>query len=181
MIRRPPRSTHCISSAASDVYKRQIKYRIYGSLIFIEIVRLTSRGSLVAHVCNAWVSCLCLKKIDGGLLHSSIILTSSFCGVSFLRTSKFLVSSFLGSGICTVFEPCDLAFCFVLLYSEFAWYFFSLYSGCVRRCRESLPVWLKRSWQPDTPQTYGFSLVCVLVCSFRYCYSANFFPQYRHE
>ena len=27
MIRRPPRSTHCISSAASDVYKRQIKYR----------------------------------------------------------------------------------------------------------------------------------------------------------
>eukprot|EP00825_Cyclidium_porcatum_P031837 TRINITY_DN33784_c0_g1_i1.p4 TRINITY_DN33784_c0_g1~~TRINITY_DN33784_c0_g1_i1.p4 ORF type:complete len:110 (+),score=38.80 TRINITY_DN33784_c0_g1_i1:99-428(+) len=27
MIRRPPRSTHCISSAASDVYKRQlVKY-----------------------------------------------------------------------------------------------------------------------------------------------------------
>ena len=26
MIRRPPRSTHCISSAASDVYKRQNKY-----------------------------------------------------------------------------------------------------------------------------------------------------------
>jgi len=25
MIRRPPRSTHCISSAASDVYKRQIQ------------------------------------------------------------------------------------------------------------------------------------------------------------
>eukprot|EP00825_Cyclidium_porcatum_P020770 TRINITY_DN23401_c0_g1_i1.p3 TRINITY_DN23401_c0_g1~~TRINITY_DN23401_c0_g1_i1.p3 ORF type:complete len:103 (+),score=11.61 TRINITY_DN23401_c0_g1_i1:135-443(+) len=29
MIRRPPRSTHCISSAASDVYKRQVK-RNYG-------------------------------------------------------------------------------------------------------------------------------------------------------
>ena len=26
MIRRPPRSTHCISSAASDVYKRQTQY-----------------------------------------------------------------------------------------------------------------------------------------------------------
>ena len=26
MIRRPPRSTHCISSAASDVYKRQDMY-----------------------------------------------------------------------------------------------------------------------------------------------------------
>eukprot|EP00826_Nyctotherus_ovalis_P012029 TRINITY_DN1313_c0_g1_i9.p1 TRINITY_DN1313_c0_g1~~TRINITY_DN1313_c0_g1_i9.p1 ORF type:complete len:129 (+),score=52.05 TRINITY_DN1313_c0_g1_i9:25-387(+) len=25
MIRRPPRSTHCISSAASDVYKRQVQ------------------------------------------------------------------------------------------------------------------------------------------------------------
>eukprot|EP00825_Cyclidium_porcatum_P018345 TRINITY_DN2093_c0_g1_i17.p2 TRINITY_DN2093_c0_g1~~TRINITY_DN2093_c0_g1_i17.p2 ORF type:complete len:106 (-),score=27.42 TRINITY_DN2093_c0_g1_i17:144-461(-) len=28
MIRRPPRSTHCISSAASDVYKRQIYKRL---------------------------------------------------------------------------------------------------------------------------------------------------------
>eukprot|EP00825_Cyclidium_porcatum_P031351 TRINITY_DN33203_c0_g1_i1.p1 TRINITY_DN33203_c0_g1~~TRINITY_DN33203_c0_g1_i1.p1 ORF type:complete len:155 (+),score=38.00 TRINITY_DN33203_c0_g1_i1:100-564(+) len=27
MIRRPPRSTHCISSAASDVYKRQVHGR----------------------------------------------------------------------------------------------------------------------------------------------------------
>eukprot|EP00825_Cyclidium_porcatum_P034890 TRINITY_DN3660_c0_g1_i2.p1 TRINITY_DN3660_c0_g1~~TRINITY_DN3660_c0_g1_i2.p1 ORF type:complete len:158 (-),score=8.83 TRINITY_DN3660_c0_g1_i2:610-1083(-) len=27
MIRRPPRSTHCISSAASDVYKRQVRDR----------------------------------------------------------------------------------------------------------------------------------------------------------
>eukprot|EP00969_Alexandrium_andersonii_P105687 4662771-Alexandrium_andersonii.AAC.1 len=25
MIRRPPRSTHCVSSAASDVYKRQVR------------------------------------------------------------------------------------------------------------------------------------------------------------
>ena len=29
MIRRPPRSTHCISSAASDVYKRQALITIY--------------------------------------------------------------------------------------------------------------------------------------------------------
>jgi len=28
MIRRPPRSTHCISSAASDVYKRQELHRL---------------------------------------------------------------------------------------------------------------------------------------------------------
>eukprot|EP00825_Cyclidium_porcatum_P048228 TRINITY_DN8031_c0_g1_i1.p3 TRINITY_DN8031_c0_g1~~TRINITY_DN8031_c0_g1_i1.p3 ORF type:complete len:106 (-),score=18.32 TRINITY_DN8031_c0_g1_i1:192-509(-) len=29
MIRRPPRSTHCISSAASDVYKRQLFFMLY--------------------------------------------------------------------------------------------------------------------------------------------------------
>eukprot|EP00825_Cyclidium_porcatum_P049265 TRINITY_DN8470_c0_g1_i2.p1 TRINITY_DN8470_c0_g1~~TRINITY_DN8470_c0_g1_i2.p1 ORF type:complete len:120 (+),score=23.79 TRINITY_DN8470_c0_g1_i2:3-362(+) len=29
MIRRPPRSTHCISSAASDVYKRQYPYSVH--------------------------------------------------------------------------------------------------------------------------------------------------------
>ena len=29
MIRRPPRSTHCISSAASDVYKRQIQEPVF--------------------------------------------------------------------------------------------------------------------------------------------------------
>eukprot|EP00825_Cyclidium_porcatum_P025662 TRINITY_DN27831_c0_g1_i4.p1 TRINITY_DN27831_c0_g1~~TRINITY_DN27831_c0_g1_i4.p1 ORF type:complete len:153 (-),score=12.17 TRINITY_DN27831_c0_g1_i4:7-465(-) len=32
MIRRPPRSTHCISSAASDVYKRQLLGRLVESL-----------------------------------------------------------------------------------------------------------------------------------------------------
>ena len=36
MIRRPPRSTHCISSAASDVYKRQVLYILYA--------RIFSRG-----------------------------------------------------------------------------------------------------------------------------------------
>eukprot|EP00825_Cyclidium_porcatum_P009395 TRINITY_DN14787_c0_g1_i1.p1 TRINITY_DN14787_c0_g1~~TRINITY_DN14787_c0_g1_i1.p1 ORF type:complete len:118 (+),score=20.94 TRINITY_DN14787_c0_g1_i1:83-436(+) len=29
MIRRPPRSTHCISSAASDVYKRQVQIQLF--------------------------------------------------------------------------------------------------------------------------------------------------------
>ena len=32
MIRRPPRSTHCISSAASDVYKRQLHRRTSATL-----------------------------------------------------------------------------------------------------------------------------------------------------
>eukprot|EP00825_Cyclidium_porcatum_P026427 TRINITY_DN28443_c0_g2_i1.p1 TRINITY_DN28443_c0_g2~~TRINITY_DN28443_c0_g2_i1.p1 ORF type:complete len:185 (+),score=46.90 TRINITY_DN28443_c0_g2_i1:62-616(+) len=33
MIRRPPRSTHCISSAASDVYKRQYQRRVHGDYL----------------------------------------------------------------------------------------------------------------------------------------------------
>eukprot|EP00826_Nyctotherus_ovalis_P037841 TRINITY_DN348_c0_g2_i3.p1 TRINITY_DN348_c0_g2~~TRINITY_DN348_c0_g2_i3.p1 ORF type:complete len:260 (+),score=76.65 TRINITY_DN348_c0_g2_i3:50-781(+) len=33
MIRRPPRSTHCISSAASDVYKRQYQRRVHGNIM----------------------------------------------------------------------------------------------------------------------------------------------------
>ena len=37
MIRRPPRSTHCISSAASDVYKRQIEAIIEQQIDFKDI------------------------------------------------------------------------------------------------------------------------------------------------
>eukprot|EP00826_Nyctotherus_ovalis_P038525 TRINITY_DN3613_c0_g1_i17.p1 TRINITY_DN3613_c0_g1~~TRINITY_DN3613_c0_g1_i17.p1 ORF type:complete len:132 (-),score=32.84 TRINITY_DN3613_c0_g1_i17:183-533(-) len=40
MIRRPPRSTHCISSAASDVYKRQ----------FVHHCPKTVRLTLVYHI-----------------------------------------------------------------------------------------------------------------------------------
>ena len=36
MIRRPPRSTHCISSAASDVYKRQPALTSEGQLICLD-------------------------------------------------------------------------------------------------------------------------------------------------
>ena len=43
MIRRPPRSTHCISSAASDVYKRQIKIYLCG----IHYV-----ATVLSHACN---------------------------------------------------------------------------------------------------------------------------------
>ena len=40
MIRRPPRSTHCISSAASDVYKRQVTTENIGQT-GVEIEALT--------------------------------------------------------------------------------------------------------------------------------------------
>eukprot|EP00825_Cyclidium_porcatum_P025660 TRINITY_DN27831_c0_g1_i2.p3 TRINITY_DN27831_c0_g1~~TRINITY_DN27831_c0_g1_i2.p3 ORF type:complete len:129 (-),score=17.94 TRINITY_DN27831_c0_g1_i2:204-590(-) len=45
MIRRPPRSTHCISSAASDVYKRQI---LESAEILIKYSGYIDREKLVA-------------------------------------------------------------------------------------------------------------------------------------
>eukprot|EP00825_Cyclidium_porcatum_P035392 TRINITY_DN3710_c0_g1_i5.p2 TRINITY_DN3710_c0_g1~~TRINITY_DN3710_c0_g1_i5.p2 ORF type:complete len:106 (-),score=19.58 TRINITY_DN3710_c0_g1_i5:94-411(-) len=45
MIRRPPRSTHCISSAASDVYKRQMIYYDFYVLMFgLMILSLAGNG-----------------------------------------------------------------------------------------------------------------------------------------
>ena len=41
MIRRPPRSTHCISSAASDVYKRQFIYGLFiQGFLFLLLMRM---------------------------------------------------------------------------------------------------------------------------------------------
>ena len=47
MIRRPPRSTHCISSAASDVYKRQLQDRgIIRNRLKIHAARQNARAYL---------------------------------------------------------------------------------------------------------------------------------------
>eukprot|EP00825_Cyclidium_porcatum_P003822 TRINITY_DN11773_c0_g1_i2.p1 TRINITY_DN11773_c0_g1~~TRINITY_DN11773_c0_g1_i2.p1 ORF type:complete len:164 (-),score=48.62 TRINITY_DN11773_c0_g1_i2:272-763(-) len=43
MIRRPPRSTHCISSAASDVYKRQIEQLTWLNNLFQELFKLDNK------------------------------------------------------------------------------------------------------------------------------------------
>eukprot|EP00825_Cyclidium_porcatum_P052134 TRINITY_DN9782_c0_g2_i4.p1 TRINITY_DN9782_c0_g2~~TRINITY_DN9782_c0_g2_i4.p1 ORF type:complete len:525 (-),score=135.07 TRINITY_DN9782_c0_g2_i4:13-1587(-) len=43
MIRRPPRSTHCISSAASDVYKRQYQRRVHGR----SLTKTSSKGDII--------------------------------------------------------------------------------------------------------------------------------------
>ena len=42
MIRRPPRSTHCISSAASDVYKRQV----YSIIEFLKYLQTASHTDI---------------------------------------------------------------------------------------------------------------------------------------
>eukprot|EP00825_Cyclidium_porcatum_P035508 TRINITY_DN3724_c0_g1_i5.p4 TRINITY_DN3724_c0_g1~~TRINITY_DN3724_c0_g1_i5.p4 ORF type:complete len:132 (+),score=62.21 TRINITY_DN3724_c0_g1_i5:145-540(+) len=49
MIRRPPRSTHCISSAASDVYKRQYQRRVHGGFEVAEFARQYFTKELLAH------------------------------------------------------------------------------------------------------------------------------------
>eukprot|EP00825_Cyclidium_porcatum_P044579 TRINITY_DN6586_c0_g1_i1.p2 TRINITY_DN6586_c0_g1~~TRINITY_DN6586_c0_g1_i1.p2 ORF type:complete len:149 (-),score=53.33 TRINITY_DN6586_c0_g1_i1:281-727(-) len=46
MIRRPPRSTHCISSAASDVYKRQKEEQIFTDYEQIEQENLQKKIQL---------------------------------------------------------------------------------------------------------------------------------------
>eukprot|EP00825_Cyclidium_porcatum_P017053 TRINITY_DN19903_c0_g1_i1.p3 TRINITY_DN19903_c0_g1~~TRINITY_DN19903_c0_g1_i1.p3 ORF type:complete len:101 (-),score=18.55 TRINITY_DN19903_c0_g1_i1:262-564(-) len=46
MIRRPPRSTHCISSAASDVYKRQYQRRVHGRQCLLCIDASTPKSEM---------------------------------------------------------------------------------------------------------------------------------------
>ena len=46
MIRRPPRSTHCISSAASDVYKRQVDIDL-GSSAVADIAHFYAKCSII--------------------------------------------------------------------------------------------------------------------------------------
>eukprot|EP00825_Cyclidium_porcatum_P014230 TRINITY_DN17606_c0_g1_i1.p1 TRINITY_DN17606_c0_g1~~TRINITY_DN17606_c0_g1_i1.p1 ORF type:complete len:114 (+),score=11.07 TRINITY_DN17606_c0_g1_i1:3-344(+) len=72
MIRRPPRSTHCISSAASDVYKRQILYLTPGSCILIQLVTPASLKALghstwyktyFGKQAHLWHKIICLHEV----------------------------------------------------------------------------------------------------------------------
>eukprot|EP00825_Cyclidium_porcatum_P012008 TRINITY_DN16232_c0_g1_i1.p2 TRINITY_DN16232_c0_g1~~TRINITY_DN16232_c0_g1_i1.p2 ORF type:complete len:135 (+),score=31.50 TRINITY_DN16232_c0_g1_i1:145-549(+) len=47
MIRRPPRSTHCISSAASDVYKRQPFYSSFLQVSYLGTHFLNFDGQII--------------------------------------------------------------------------------------------------------------------------------------
>eukprot|EP00825_Cyclidium_porcatum_P046204 TRINITY_DN7203_c0_g1_i1.p2 TRINITY_DN7203_c0_g1~~TRINITY_DN7203_c0_g1_i1.p2 ORF type:complete len:112 (+),score=22.02 TRINITY_DN7203_c0_g1_i1:152-487(+) len=66
MIRRPPRSTHCISSAASDVYKRQLLYSAHALL------------HIAASHLQRWQSIgITLQRHEfSGLVHSCLLYTS---------------------------------------------------------------------------------------------------------
>ena len=80
MIRRPPRSTHCISSAASDVYKRQ-KYntlkvrnghvvKIYRKLLKIFFSKTTRPISTKIDTEHSWLKGIKFRSNDGICLFS---------------------------------------------------------------------------------------------------------------
>eukprot|EP00825_Cyclidium_porcatum_P050670 TRINITY_DN9103_c0_g1_i2.p2 TRINITY_DN9103_c0_g1~~TRINITY_DN9103_c0_g1_i2.p2 ORF type:complete len:137 (+),score=31.46 TRINITY_DN9103_c0_g1_i2:30-440(+) len=68
LIGRPPRSTHCISSAASDVYKRQYQRRVHGNW-FKQSIRVGERIQC-ANCKEEFVSVPCEKCKDQLYLES---------------------------------------------------------------------------------------------------------------
>eukprot|EP00826_Nyctotherus_ovalis_P044418 TRINITY_DN4793_c0_g1_i14.p2 TRINITY_DN4793_c0_g1~~TRINITY_DN4793_c0_g1_i14.p2 ORF type:complete len:102 (+),score=18.21 TRINITY_DN4793_c0_g1_i14:25-306(+) len=93
MIRRPPRSTHCISSAASDVYKRQVSpYRLAGNPTFI-----ISNTLLPFGVTPKFLGVLSEMLKFGSLFGSrpffkiTFEFPYSFCACRFLRTLDNLI------------------------------------------------------------------------------------------
>eukprot|EP00825_Cyclidium_porcatum_P000796 TRINITY_DN10323_c0_g1_i1.p1 TRINITY_DN10323_c0_g1~~TRINITY_DN10323_c0_g1_i1.p1 ORF type:complete len:206 (-),score=35.06 TRINITY_DN10323_c0_g1_i1:94-711(-) len=73
MIRRPPRSTHCISSAASDVYKRQL----LGDYAFLNSQKFKD---LQQHLSN---TDLCQNEFD--LTYTSVEVCSSLLNQAMTR------------------------------------------------------------------------------------------------
>ena len=85
MIRRPPRSTHCISSAASDVYKRQILNSKKISLV------INTGGGNSEHRIND------AKALRRGALANKIpYCTNMSTAYSFLEAIKSLKTKKLG-------------------------------------------------------------------------------------
>eukprot|EP00825_Cyclidium_porcatum_P004128 TRINITY_DN11917_c0_g1_i3.p1 TRINITY_DN11917_c0_g1~~TRINITY_DN11917_c0_g1_i3.p1 ORF type:complete len:155 (+),score=20.00 TRINITY_DN11917_c0_g1_i3:82-546(+) len=69
MRRRPPRSTHCISSAASDVYKRQHGARPEDKMTYIR--REQQQGKLVAMMGDGTNDAPALAQADVGVAMNS--------------------------------------------------------------------------------------------------------------
>jgi len=118
MIRRPPRSTHCISSAASDVYKRQLQARLRNPLMPLRILRLRSltgasaaRAFLVAGMfTNFFVGALYLQHVKGfsafttglAFLPTTLMLGVLSAGVTARLMSRFGPRNLLVVGLVTI-------------------------------------------------------------------------------
>eukprot|EP00825_Cyclidium_porcatum_P022138 TRINITY_DN24453_c0_g1_i3.p1 TRINITY_DN24453_c0_g1~~TRINITY_DN24453_c0_g1_i3.p1 ORF type:complete len:102 (+),score=13.70 TRINITY_DN24453_c0_g1_i3:114-419(+) len=100
MIRRPPRSTHCISSAASDVYKRQLillfnTYRISILLLYLIL-------SFLFSILFFWICFLVTFFLQFNCFIVSP--TSSITSIFFLVTFLVFLFSCFSSGR----NPCTL-------------------------------------------------------------------------
>eukprot|EP00825_Cyclidium_porcatum_P040545 TRINITY_DN5148_c0_g1_i1.p1 TRINITY_DN5148_c0_g1~~TRINITY_DN5148_c0_g1_i1.p1 ORF type:complete len:112 (-),score=13.59 TRINITY_DN5148_c0_g1_i1:174-509(-) len=92
MIRRPPRSTHCISSAASDVYKRQV-YWVYSCCI-LNCVYCFGMGVMGTGVVSIWAikseaqgSVLCITYPWRGVC-VCVLLVDSLCCFPLLLSDR---------------------------------------------------------------------------------------------
>ena len=73
MIRRPPRSTHCISSAASDVYKRQtVQYALHIKALDNDTDFEVAEDATKAQIKRAFAKSLGGKKMNKKILTSFI-------------------------------------------------------------------------------------------------------------
>eukprot|EP00825_Cyclidium_porcatum_P012389 TRINITY_DN16465_c0_g1_i4.p2 TRINITY_DN16465_c0_g1~~TRINITY_DN16465_c0_g1_i4.p2 ORF type:complete len:136 (+),score=23.78 TRINITY_DN16465_c0_g1_i4:49-456(+) len=97
MIRRPPRSTHCISSAASDVYKRQgINAEYMGILI-------KTNSQLQAQSCLGFLSLFLtfLKPVPISLNRYSddIVIKSILLQILLFKKQSFFVQAQFQKGL----------------------------------------------------------------------------------
>eukprot|EP00825_Cyclidium_porcatum_P010724 TRINITY_DN15493_c0_g1_i2.p1 TRINITY_DN15493_c0_g1~~TRINITY_DN15493_c0_g1_i2.p1 ORF type:complete len:167 (+),score=13.70 TRINITY_DN15493_c0_g1_i2:132-632(+) len=153
MIRRPPRSTHCISSAASDVYKRQIFFiLVFQYILYIFIVShcwicFPIRQELEQY-CNRFISLQCYtvaSSADNIIILHWLIVHLIYPESPFIRISnqlKFLVlTTVLGIRILYCYFVCLFLRFFAL---EFVWndfYFtekYRFYSFFTKKFRENV-------------------------------------------
>eukprot|EP00825_Cyclidium_porcatum_P051550 TRINITY_DN9525_c0_g1_i1.p1 TRINITY_DN9525_c0_g1~~TRINITY_DN9525_c0_g1_i1.p1 ORF type:complete len:320 (+),score=58.19 TRINITY_DN9525_c0_g1_i1:97-1056(+) len=84
MIRRPPRSTHCISSAASDVYKRQV-LNLQGQIIPPQsIATLFDKCCIDNNVVSSYAQIL-VKQFNKTHIQQQVFLIDSIQLIQFLQ------------------------------------------------------------------------------------------------
>ena len=99
MIRRPPRSTHCISSAASDVYKRQVQTVFEYIFFYLSLTYLSGvKGSILNSIGNFFA-----------------VILAHFAFTNDKLTVKMVVGCILGFGgvvLCCFEQGMDFSFKF---------------------------------------------------------------------
>eukprot|EP00826_Nyctotherus_ovalis_P030632 TRINITY_DN24455_c0_g1_i2.p1 TRINITY_DN24455_c0_g1~~TRINITY_DN24455_c0_g1_i2.p1 ORF type:complete len:140 (-),score=2.84 TRINITY_DN24455_c0_g1_i2:279-668(-) len=94
MVRRPPRSTHCISSAASDVYKRQIRYLLLAESPIYDLHPSSKKKCSInsGRHPECYCSSLCSSILNCLLLSFSHLLVSPRNAAGFVL-SRFIATT----------------------------------------------------------------------------------------